>query len=817
MNNIYKNFTYIIKYMINIQQIEAETEPTRYDIFQKGNREANISEWEQPKDHNGNPIGDGIVIGYCENLTNQLGTDIHKIFNPAYIIPIRSLKKKAEKDNMLTLMALYTDLAKSISDNMSYKSAKPQDYIASYIANRPPFKDEYGHKYVYDGVWCVYNDKTAMWTIEDKAANSHVEGLVSKSAVKEIQRVLEAIDLVLVKIMENIPKTKKKKKDDEEGESEERDSKASDNIQKIRNNFITIRKSLLSTTSSSLVTLQDLLCVKNFRRDRLYNSNGTIAIGSKQVIEFTLKSELVIGDKRTAGISIRTRRRNDYAIHASPISFPKPERRNKFFTVNKDGTWTLKRGPFAEFMELFNWSNDPKLSAQKEKYHKLSLAAAMTGQGITSQLNIISGGGSNGKSKYYMLLEIVLGGYMKKIEKAILIDCKPHAPNSALMSCKGIRLGVIEEWAEKDTICANALKAVVGGEGNVITGRDLNERNSDFIMNASIALLCNKNPAFEEAETNAMFRRVGGCEQEAKFTDNQTAVDPKNGVFRANPALRKQFEKDEDTHTEMLIWLIHGLTELCNMDQIELPNIQTSVKDSVAAVGAAEVDEDEALQIFTHTCLEFCSPPESSTYKEIMSAFFEWCDSNGHDDCLGIKKIKNATSQTSKLTGRICKTTLNGMPYPRYVRGVDGNDQSSRVARAGAGKQGAFFCVRLKDHSKRDPNNTLIAQLDEALKCPNEPKNKTLSKLINYLTDGTATTANYATEQIFYKMCKSRRVNLGPSYPYVGMIQEHIVDINKEINRHIIVPVSTTVTTRTKTKYSPSYHDNEYSSNDSYD
>lgn len=160
------------------------------------------------------------------------------------------------------------------------------------------------------------------------------------------------------------------------------------------------------------------------------------------------------------------------------------------------------------------------------------LASSLNGKCLEKFI-IFSGSGGNGKGVVDDLLLNALGNYGMIGNNSILFDpCKTGSnPEKANIHKK--RLVIFREPPETRKFENSIIKELTGG--GKFSARGHHEKETEKELNLTMIIECNKKPMFREEPTQADVRRIIDLNFKSSYTDNDSLIDEKNNVYKANP------------------------------------------------------------------------------------------------------------------------------------------------------------------------------------------------------------------------------------------------------------------------------------------
>jgi P4 family phage/plasmid primase-like protien len=178
-------------------------------------------------------------------------------------------------------------------------------------------------------------------------------------------------------------------------------------------------------------------------------------------------------------------------------------------------------------------------SAALRRYFLCRVASYMSGHNLKEEFLILTGSGSNGKSKTIELVQKVLGDYSVNLPTALLTQ-KRGASNAAspeVARLKGRRIAVMQEPSEADRLNVSILKEISGGD--MVQARPLYGEPFEFRPQFSSIMTCNTLPAVPDND-GGTWRRIKVVEFGSKFTSKPDPDDPTH--FPIDLHLNKKFD-----------------------------------------------------------------------------------------------------------------------------------------------------------------------------------------------------------------------------------------------------------------------------------
>ncbi len=185
------------------------------------------------------------------------------------------------------------------------------------------------------------------------------------------------------------------------------------------------------------------------------------------------------------------------------------------------------------FEELFLWKENDEV-IEKHSHRDIMkdvlfiLANCLVGRDMGEHFYIFNGQGSNGKSKLFDLMRLILddkkyyGGCNGNL---ICADIDPNKPSPDIANLQNKRVNILQEPAETKLLNISAIKYLTGEA--TIRARKLFKNPVDFALNSTNVLICNQRLGFEGRVDNAIIRRIIDIHLPFVFKNNKINKDKK--------------------------------------------------------------------------------------------------------------------------------------------------------------------------------------------------------------------------------------------------------------------------------------------------
>ena len=244
---------------------------------------------------------------------------------------------------------------------------------------------------------------------------------------------------------------------------------------------------------------------------------------------------------------------------------------------------------YAEIMDFFTKIYpDPVL----REYALTLFAACLEGANREQKFYIMTGVGSNGKSKIVELITKTFGEYQETIGTTALTRKRPDsgAANPDLVTLKCKRFVSMSEPDEGEKINTASMKQLSGED--TVKARALFQDQDQFVIMARIFMLCNDLPPVSSTD-GGTWRRLRVIPHVAKFVDNDKPTDVANHVYHKDLTLDSKIARWRPYFASILVWyyehryLRGGLKE----------------PEQVAAASTKYKEENDAFAAFCQECL----------------------------------------------------------------------------------------------------------------------------------------------------------------------------------------------------------------------
>jgi len=250
------------------------------------------------------------------------------------------------------------------------------------------------------------------------------------------------------------------------------------------------------------------------------------------------------------------------------------------------------------------------------EYALTLFASCLEGANREQKFYIMTGVGSNGKSKIVELMSKTFGEYQETIGTTALTRKRPDSgaanPDLVVLKCK--RFVSMSEPDEGEKINTASMKQLSGED--TVKARALFQDQDQFVIMAKIFMLCNDLPPVV-ATDGGTWRRLRVIPHVAKFVDHDKPTDPLNHVYHKDLMLDGKIARWRPYFAALLV------------HYFETRYLRTGLKEPVQVTAASTKykEENDAFASFAQDCLVREIGAEVKT-RDILQRFKEWMKYN---------------------------------------------------------------------------------------------------------------------------------------------------------------------------------------------
>jgi P4 family phage/plasmid primase-like protien len=226
------------------------------------------------------------------------------------------------------------------------------------------------------------------------------------------------------------------------------------------------------------------------------------------------------------------------------------------------------------------------------EYALTLFASCLEGANREQKFYIMTGIGSNGKSKIVELMSKTFGEYQETLGTTAITRKRPESgaanPDLVVLKCK--RFVSMSEPDEGEKINTSSMKQLSGED--VVKARALFQDQDQFVIMAKIFMLCNDLPPVSSMD-NGTWRRLRVIPHVSKFVDPGMATDPANNVHTKDLLLEGKIARWRPYFAGMLVWYY------------EHKYLRSGLKEPhhVTAASNKYKEENDAFAAFCQECL----------------------------------------------------------------------------------------------------------------------------------------------------------------------------------------------------------------------
>ena len=226
------------------------------------------------------------------------------------------------------------------------------------------------------------------------------------------------------------------------------------------------------------------------------------------------------------------------------------------------------------------------------EYALTLFSSCLEGANREQKFYIMTGVGSNGKSKIVELMSKTFGEYQETIGTTALTRKRPDSgaanPDLVVLKCK--RFVSMSEPDEGEKINTASMKQLSGED--TVKARALFQDQDQFVIMAKIFMLCNDLPPVSSTD-GGTWRRLRVIPHVAKFVDHDKPIDPTNHVYFKDLMLDGKIARWRPYFASLLV------------HYYETRYLRTGLKEpaQVTAASTKYKEENDAFASFSQECL----------------------------------------------------------------------------------------------------------------------------------------------------------------------------------------------------------------------
>jgi P4 family phage/plasmid primase-like protien len=259
---------------------------------------------------------------------------------------------------------------------------------------------------------------------------------------------------------------------------------------------------------------------------------------------------------------------------------------------------------------------------------------------------IMTGSGSNGKSKFVNFMKYTLGDYASSLSTTTITRKRPDAgaANPDLITIKNRRFIDMAEPDEREQLNTAIIKQLSGGD--TLMARGLFKDQEQIKVSGKMFLATNRMPKIESMD-GGTWRRIKVIPFLAKFLDpGHPNIDPANNYYVKDYMLEEKLQRWRVAFFSLLVHYYE--TKYCPNGIRKFPDMVNEYTNEYKGSNDS-FEKFMADRIRTATSKDQRPTGSSATIKEINAVFRAWADENS------AKKISE-----NELKERLCE--LLGKP-----------------------------------------------------------------------------------------------------------------------------------------------------------
>jgi P4 family phage/plasmid primase-like protien len=250
------------------------------------------------------------------------------------------------------------------------------------------------------------------------------------------------------------------------------------------------------------------------------------------------------------------------------------------------------QGQPLEYLEIMSFFKKIYPDPVLREYCLTLYAACLEGANREQKFYILTGVGSNGKSKIVELLSKTFGEYQESMGTTAITRKRPDSgaanPDLVVLKCK--RFVSMSEPDEGEKINTASMKQLSGED--VVKARALFQDQDQFVIMARIFMLCNDLPPVSSTD-GGTWRRLRVIPHVARFIDVEATPDPANHVYHKDLMLDGKIAKWRPYFASILVWYYENRYLRGGLKEPE----------QVASASKKYKEENDAFAAFCQDCL----------------------------------------------------------------------------------------------------------------------------------------------------------------------------------------------------------------------
>ncbi len=283
--------------------------------------------------------------------------------------------------------------------------------------------------------------------------------------------------------------------------------------------------------------------------------------------------------------------------------------------------------PELEHTEIFDFLRKIYPNPILFDYMLTLLASCLEGINREQKFYIMTGGGSNGKSKLIDLMNKTFGEYQETVGTTVITRKRPDSgaanPDLIVIKCK--RFISMSEPDPGEKINTSSMKLMSGED--ILKARGLFADQDAFVVMGKMFMLCNDMPPVDDT-SNGTWRRLRVIPHVSTFKDLDEPIDPSRYIFHKDIMLEEKIKRWRPFFASILVWYY------------ENKYLREGLKEpDVVMVASRKYKEDnDAFAAFQQDCLVREDGAEVRI-NDILSRYKDWLRFNPGKKVLQKKDI----------------------------------------------------------------------------------------------------------------------------------------------------------------------------------
>lgn len=265
--------------------------------------------------------------------------------------------------------------------------------------------------------------------------------------------------------------------------------------------------------------------------------------------------------------------------------------------------------PNAKFINKFFSEILPNEAVKN--YFLQALCTCLTGNNREEKLYIPTGGGSNGKSLSFELVNLALGDYYISCPVTIMTRGRGSSSQASpeLARIKGRRCGVLQEPDNNETMNVGVMKELTGNDP--FMARGLFEDPKEIKPQIKFFLTCNDLPIIPSRD-GGTWRRLRVIQFNSKFVDSPTAPNE----YKIDTRLKEKIQDWGPLFLSYLVYIYN--TKYKNTKYLVEP------KEVDYSTNAYKADNDHFTEYFNSKLEKVDDPKSTISKRNVYSDFKSW-------------------------------------------------------------------------------------------------------------------------------------------------------------------------------------------------